>query len=587
MSKKILLMYLGGETNTPNLLKHWEIMNETFINKNNYYVVIHPKVLENYKINNVFLKIFNPSNIFIVDEEHHLLTGWATRSLTDATLMMMQYAHIQNNNDFFDKYILLSSSCIPLYNLDEIYNVLFTDDKSWLFGIFEHTYSKKFTHSQWIILDKKHAIYFFDNNKGKFIKTYIKNVQINNCTTFNGNKVTTQNIKIINPINDYNLHNHFRMYYECKLSDEDYFGTYIFKYNNIDTSNMLDGLYRDFIYKNIRIITEYDKSFKLKNIPITIKSYLLDITKNINKNIYYVKPIKTTRNNTYKSDKDLYNDVIISTWGGIIGDYESCSSTFFNFPDLSIAPINVIRDFSLFKLDLDKFINLENLPSDTFNFLNSNITKIDNLELNQNIEKCSDKFYNTLHGITTSISNHPIEYSCWTLQNMLNVYIFLIFFRCYAKNKNYSLEHWADKARENYASDICFKLYQKIIFKEFLISEDYNIFYDFDFYKCLIEDFDYKIKEFKINLLKKFGTFITNSTLLSGYMNGSLFIRKCYDTSLIEEYSHILKNCQYDYSPDSDPIKEVITGNYDISTHNKYLKYKKKYLQLKNTSKEK
>ena len=38
-------MYLGGETNTPNLLKHWDIMNETFINKNNYYVVIHPKVL--------------------------------------------------------------------------------------------------------------------------------------------------------------------------------------------------------------------------------------------------------------------------------------------------------------------------------------------------------------------------------------------------------------------------------------------------------------------------------------------------------------------------------------------------------------
>jgi hypothetical protein len=140
-----------------------------------------------------------------------------------------------------------------------------------------------------------------------------------------------------------------------------------------------------FIYKNIRIITESDKSIKLKNIPI--KSYLLYITNNINKNIYYVKSIKTTWNNTYKSDKDLYNDAIISTWGGIIRDYEACSSTFLNFPDLSIAPINVIRDFSLFKLDLDKFINLENLPSYTFNFLNINITKIDNLELNQKYGK--------------------------------------------------------------------------------------------------------------------------------------------------------------------------------------------------------
>ena len=39
------------------------------------------------------------------------------------------------------------------------------------------------------------------------------------------------------------------------------------------------------------------------------------------------------------------------------------------------------------------------------------------------------------------------------------------------------------------------------------------------------------------------GTYITHNTIVSAMNNSSLFIRKCYDTSFIEEYSHILKDC--------------------------------------------
>ena len=70
-------------------------------------------IQEYAEINDTFNRLFNRDNIFIVDIAHHILTGWATHSLTCATFMMMQYANIQYNNNFFDKYVLLSNSCLP------------------------------------------------------------------------------------------------------------------------------------------------------------------------------------------------------------------------------------------------------------------------------------------------------------------------------------------------------------------------------------------------------------------------------------------------------------------------------------------
>ncbi len=164
VNNSILLMYIDGETNTEKLLEHWEKMNDSFIHKDDFYIVIHPKTLiEKYKINDTFKNIFHEQNIFIVDEDHHLLTRCAKHSLSYATFMMMQYANIQYNNNFFDKYILLTSSCLPLYTLDEIYNELSIYNKSWINGKWVDT-QFKFIFSEWAILDKQHAIYFFYNN---------------------------------------------------------------------------------------------------------------------------------------------------------------------------------------------------------------------------------------------------------------------------------------------------------------------------------------------------------------------------------------------------------------------------------------
>ena len=132
LDKKILLMFLGGTPNSANIIKHWVSMNKEFTKSANYYLVIHPIILTNFVIDTNFKQIFNPENIYIVNEEHHMLTEWATRSISDSTLIMMEYAHLANNHELFDKYILLSSNCCPLYNLDEIYNQITSNDKSWL-----------------------------------------------------------------------------------------------------------------------------------------------------------------------------------------------------------------------------------------------------------------------------------------------------------------------------------------------------------------------------------------------------------------------------------------------------------------------
>ena len=76
INKKILLMYLGGEPKTSNLLNHISTLNTEFNNYDNFYIVIHPMIFKDYAINSDFYCIFNPNNIFIVDENHHLTTSW-------------------------------------------------------------------------------------------------------------------------------------------------------------------------------------------------------------------------------------------------------------------------------------------------------------------------------------------------------------------------------------------------------------------------------------------------------------------------------------------------------------------------------
>ena len=142
--------------------------------------------------------------------------------------------------------------------------------------------------------------------------------------------------------------------------------------------------------------------------------------------------------------------------------------------------------------------------------------------------------------------------------------------------------------KKEYAIYITFLLYQKIIFREFNLKDndgndyDYQKIYDNATYNIIIAKLDQLIKDEKINLNKKIGTFIDNNVILSAYASGSLFIRKCYDNSLIHLYSDVLKTCKYNnkISGDSKPTLKTTPQEWDISHYSKYLKYKSKQNNL-------
>ena len=210
----ILFMYLGGlSTDKHTILHYQKFFNrlKKSVHNNSLYIVIHPKNINTFKIKEKFYK-----NISVVDKEHWIETKWGTRSISDATLLMMQYAFLKYG-DIFKKYVLLSPNCVPLYNFDIIYNEFNEDNKSWIQCtsddyIGKHTPTKyyKFNggpfdintitlQSQWMALDRKHLDLFFMNNNNKLIKTY---------TTVNNNEIISSNKLFQSYLNSYKLDNY-------------------------------------------------------------------------------------------------------------------------------------------------------------------------------------------------------------------------------------------------------------------------------------------------------------------------------------------------------------------------------------------
>lgn len=187
----ILFTFLGGLP----IGYHWETFISTITDK--CIIVVHPMNLSTYdneyfKMNKMWNKLKENNQLLIVDEEHHVQTSWATRSLVDAYLLMIQYALIKKGN-IFKKVVLLSDTCYPLYNFNILYNELCKDTKSWIYindDSYTRSHQKIFYEyeggifnidngifmSQWHILDSSHLIYYFDYDvkTQQYKKTYHK-----------------------------------------------------------------------------------------------------------------------------------------------------------------------------------------------------------------------------------------------------------------------------------------------------------------------------------------------------------------------------------------------------------------------------
>jgi len=584
IEKKILLIFLGGTTYENNLIQHWKNMNTTFLTKNNYYIVIHPMILENYTINEEFKNIFNQDNIFIVNKNHHLKTAWSTRSLSDATLLTIQYAHTKlNEGELYDKYILLSSSCCPLYNFDEIYKVLDLNNKSWLYGspveennvTIENTYlgskenKSSLVFSQWMILDKIHIKYFFSDNN--YISVYKKDKNIKTCLfNFINKTIEIESIKIIDEkLNHLNIFlNKFNI---CNGSDERFFGNYIFNrllieanQNGISDNNLLD-----YILNNIENISLCSIKRNLKFFPKNILNNFECISNNNLLSITYIPPTPVLKNNKYFSLNDNENyinninvffyDIMLNNLNfNPINPILLNMSTWCDWSCFSVDPRNVLRNFNIVELDINNFLNSEE-------YLTSTNSKLYNLFEEQ---ECDDYFLEriNLKDILFPLTSHPVEYSCWTFLNIINTFYILLYFNCsfYTSESRYTV-----LTRAELASNFVFLLYKKIIFNEL------NITIESEKKKDIYLQIEEKIKQNPSIIYKKFGTPVTYSTIMSSISIGSLFIRKCYDSSLIETYTNELKQIKYNYFSQSSIINNKVMESKDIITKFNLSKYKK------------
>lgn len=145
---KICFMWLGGLPTDPAIKRLWI----NFFNrapKSSYRIITHTRNRQNV-IN------ANWSDLDAIKTNKHVKTRWANRSLVDASMLMMEMGYKDKS---IKKFVLLSGSDIPLYNMGITRQVLLSDDRSWFYS--QHPSSDVNSNlylgrwSQWVALDRK------------------------------------------------------------------------------------------------------------------------------------------------------------------------------------------------------------------------------------------------------------------------------------------------------------------------------------------------------------------------------------------------------------------------------------------------
>lgn len=430
----ILFMFLGG---VPDNNHYKDFLNSV---NNSLYIVIHPIDIKTFRIPLYLKKLGN--NISVVNKNNWIKTKWGTRSLSDATLLMMQYAFIKYG-DIFKKYVLLSPYCSPLYNYNIIYNEFNKDNKSWIQCNSDEYRGKympikfyKFNggpfdintitnQSQWMAIDRSHMNLFFIEKNNNLKKTYftVKNNDIiSKNKTFNSylNAYKFQNYQ-------YDSDNSFFIAIISKIikSKKDFINN--FRINNIEPLNIIKNSWIKSLEKNnINTIIEkhkyiglnnkykisYERLYKInsKNIKEIYYIYTINNKKYIlkNKKLIYIKNIKNNKKYIKNGKKKGININLYST-----------PLTYVDWGRLSASPSNFIRGF-------DYFLNEKSIKFPQTNiFLGMNtkdaLKEIKLLENNILLSKYPLYNFNITNNIIHPES-HPLEYSTYNIQEVKNIY---------------------------------------------------------------------------------------------------------------------------------------------------------------------
>jgi len=311
---------------------------------------------------------------------------------------------------------------------------------------------------------------------------------------------------------------------------------------------------------HIMNITQIDIYNNLRSIPIEILRELNTIHNTNISNIEYLYPIGISHDRpcvTYEYTPPNNVKNILKIQNLYLNYYEFNinnsdrnkkyllnPSTYCEWFAYSIDPNNFLRSFKMtidnkqINININEFLNDITYKDDIFNKIESLFSKKSCLILKQSPNNIN--FYNSVM-FTTS---HPVEYSCWTLLNILNAYFLGHYFNC----SLVSISQGYQKGYE--ANRAILDIYRIIIHKEFEIPRDYELDYDIDtsinkYFNLLQSCINSKISKSPDILSKKYGCPISINILLSAMSQGSLFVRKCFNTSLIDTFSDVLKKNVY------------------------------------------
>jgi len=699
IKKVILFMFLGGLP----IDEHWKKFMER--SDENLICVVHPKDITNYNTEIIqkcfWKKYYDETKLLLVDEAHHLKTSWASKSLTDAQLMMMQYALITKGR-IFKKFVLISPNDAPLYNFTVMYNELISDNKSWFSffakNLIRQNWKKLYKHeggefdfddidvaSQWNIIDNTHLEFYFDPRK---LPTYKKVTQdiscnlnpiniveaipgtdkkyqryLNSTNGFTSDKLSKSNLEKIDEIGFCTVTDgiFFNAIFKHEIKKKGYKLLDHIKYREIEYLNntnnhkqfinptawenefLNQGIKQAFVNNNIwdELLTNWDSGFRGEfsnknriwygaNLTFNKNRLKLNFIENINYSpenwrekqwFLFENGIIKNYDNSQKNRKILEFNKLLSNRQ--YNDVENAnklyniSNSYTDFSLVSLDPNNVFRSFNHLKLieEVGKKFNL---------FDRKSINEILKDNSNENIGKLITQMNeDDIHikapteEFTINLKRHPLEYSKWNLNQIINAYNFLIFFEISSFNIkddeskkdffkgrdsiNYdkiskkldvrniptNFDKFKDEIFERFQNSyvlfqniVKFKLRILGLEKEFYLNKPSKSIYTFKkaefYYKRMIDLNKEHIVELKNNdkiyyifkedvpeSIKKnedYGIPITSFFLNNALTYGALFIRKVGNNSNIDEFSdqlYKLKNYSFKITT-AYPVRPLI-----------------------------
>ena len=403
---KIIFGFLGSLPEN-DLWEHWANFFKGCLEKNKEDILLclHPKESDTESYNNYLSKInllnvFKNDNILVLSGTNQILTEWGTNSLADATLLMMQTCLMKFKT--IKKFILVSNTCCPIYNINYIISELQSNSKSYINGndanelekttekqeLLKFFNDKKFFnqksfnninyslyYSNWMILDIQHIKYFFTDDTINFNGYNIEGNNIEGNKTYIKKRISNEYVcKSKNEIIIVNVDPNKKKTTELQEL-KDFFTKPYFKNSDIHDGKNINRCWpiEEIIFGNYiikKIISEGKKiedEIMITNID-TIKNNVIKNKLAYDKifNEYYnetsckfniINPIKNeVNNNNTISESDI--EVCVGTKISFFEDdnIRFNSSTYTDWSKISLDPKNVFRNF---KMSIFHLHNLE------------------------------------------------------------------------------------------------------------------------------------------------------------------------------------------------------------------------------------